>query len=114
MNDDWGSTWNRHVDVTADAEGRISDTFQLPDWFVATYSVVATGCASGTATTTFTDGNVKVASKAIGTSTTPRPFTPARRIALGTAGSPVTKTADTNGTTTGVGNNESTARSWPI
>ena len=59
MNDDWGSTWNRHVDVIADAEGRISDTFQLPDWFVATYSVVATGVESGTATTTFTDGNIR-------------------------------------------------------
>src|SRR5688500_1163124 len=58
VNDDAGETWSRDVDVTADASGAISDQFNLPDWFVASYTVTATG-ASGTATTTFTDGNVK-------------------------------------------------------
>ena len=38
VNDDWGSSWNRHVDVTADENGNINDQFNLPDWFVAQYS----------------------------------------------------------------------------
>ena len=36
VNDDWGSSWNRHVDVIADANGNITDQFNLPNWFVAT------------------------------------------------------------------------------
>ena len=60
VNDDDGQTWRREVDVTADEAGGIRDEFQLPDWFVARYSVTATGGLSGTATTGFTDGNVKV------------------------------------------------------
>ena len=58
VNDDAGETWRRDVDVVADANGAISDQFNLPDWFVAQYSVTATGASSGTATWTFTDGNV--------------------------------------------------------
>jgi len=57
VNDDAGQTWNRNVNVIADASGNISDSFNLPDWFVATYSVTATGAQSGTVTTTFTDSN---------------------------------------------------------
>ena len=59
VNDDWGSSWSRNVDVTADASGAIVDQFNLPNWFVATYRVVATGALSGSATTTFTDGNLR-------------------------------------------------------
>src|SRR5215216_7080342 len=59
VNDDVGQTWNRNVNVIADPSGNITDQFNLPDWFVATYTVTATGTVSGTATTTFTDGNVK-------------------------------------------------------
>ena len=59
VNDDFGSSWSRNTDVAADAQGQISDTFALPNWFVANYSVVATGAQSGTATASFTDGNVK-------------------------------------------------------
>ena len=33
----------------------ISDSFNLPDWFVATYSVKATGASGAVATTSFTD-----------------------------------------------------------
>ena len=55
VNDDLGQTWSRNVDVTADASGNISDSFNLPDWFVATYKVTATGAQSGVATTSFTD-----------------------------------------------------------
>jgi hypothetical protein len=57
VNDDVGQTWSRDVDVTADASGAISDQFNLPDWFVAAYSVTATGATSGTATSSFTDAN---------------------------------------------------------
>ncbi len=57
VNDDAGETWRRDVDVTADASGAISDQFNLPDWFVAQYSVTATGASSGTATWSFTDSN---------------------------------------------------------
>ena len=49
VNDDTGATWSHSADVTADVNGNISDVFNLPDWFVATYSVTATGDVSGTA-----------------------------------------------------------------
>ena len=52
VNDDFGSSWSRNVDVLADASGNITDQFNLPNWFVAVYSVVATG-PSGSATTRF-------------------------------------------------------------
>src|SRR5215211_3165469 len=47
--------WQRDVSVTADEAGEIVDRFNLPDWFVADYTVTATGERSGTAGTTFTD-----------------------------------------------------------
>ena len=65
VNDDAGETWRRDVDVTADENGAISDQFNLPDWFVAQYSVTATGASSGTATWSFTDGNVNSATIAM-------------------------------------------------
>ncbi len=49
VNDDWGSSWSRHLDVTADASGAITDQFNLPNWFVAVYRVLASGDASGSA-----------------------------------------------------------------
>jgi hypothetical protein len=55
VNDTYGASWSRNVDVTADASGQITDSFNLPDWFVSDYDVTATGSQSGTATTTFTD-----------------------------------------------------------
>ncbi|MDQ3889547.1 MAG: MBG domain-containing protein [Actinomycetota bacterium] len=58
VNDDEGRTWSFADDVIADADGVIRETFDLPDWFVATYGVTATGSdagGSGTATTSFTD-----------------------------------------------------------
>ena len=61
VNDDAGRTWSRDVDVTADGDGAIADSFNLPDWFVADYSVRATGASGSVASTSFTDGNVKVA-----------------------------------------------------
>jgi PKD repeat protein len=107
VNDDWGSTWSRNVDVLADAAGEISDQFNLPGWFVANYSVVATGAVSGIARTSFTDGNVKVKSDSgrnfdfqqtkFGSST---------NCTTG-GGSTTTGTAVASGFTVGVGNNES-------
>ena len=60
VNDDAGESWRRDVDVIADGNGTIRDEFQLPAWFVALYTVTATGPISGTATTTFTDGTVDI------------------------------------------------------
>src|SRR4051794_22541075 len=57
VNDDVGSSWSRDVDVTADGTGAITDSFALPDWFVAQYSVTATGASGAVATHTFTDAN---------------------------------------------------------
>src|SRR5919108_1108184 len=58
VNDDAGQTWSRNVNVTAGAAGTITDSFNLPDYFVAAYSVRATGASGAVATTSFTDGNV--------------------------------------------------------
>jgi trimeric autotransporter adhesin len=66
VNDDLGRTWEYTADVTADDHGAITNTFTLPDWFVATYRVSATGAQSGTVTSTFTDGNIKVSAAIIG------------------------------------------------
>jgi YDG domain len=57
VNDDAGQTWRRDVDVTADANGDLGDQFNLPNWFVATYTVSATGSSGSVAQTTFTDSN---------------------------------------------------------
>jgi uncharacterized protein DUF5979/prealbumin domain-containing protein len=57
VNDDAGQTWSLNSDpdpVTNDS-GAFTYQFQLPNWFVANYSVTATGLTSGTATTSFTD-----------------------------------------------------------
>src|SRR4029078_7819424 len=59
VNNDTGSSWSRIVDVVADETGHITDAFNLPDWFVAEYSVKSTGPISGTANWMFTDGNVQ-------------------------------------------------------
>jgi hypothetical protein len=70
--------WQRDVTVTADAEGTIGDVFELPAWFVANYTVTATGESSGVARTSFTDAivaNASVAEKAAGRNTTGNTFT---------------------------------------
>src|SRR5215203_7262571 len=58
VNDDAGQTWNRNVNVIADPSGSIGDSFNLPDWFVATYSVKATGASGAVATSSFTDSAI--------------------------------------------------------
>jgi hypothetical protein len=57
VNDDLGDTWSHDSDPdpVADEDGAFTYSFILPTWFVANYSVTATGETSGTATTTFTD-----------------------------------------------------------
>ncbi|HET9544906.1 MAG TPA: hypothetical protein VFO88_04970, partial [Gaiellaceae bacterium] len=70
VEDDQGKTWQRDVTVVADAAGAISDSFDLPDWFVATYSVRATGSSGATAASGFTDGNVQVTTNAGGPTVT--------------------------------------------
>jgi hypothetical protein len=58
VNDDAGQSWRYENDATAAADGTFSMQFNLPDWFVAVYTVTATGATSGIATWSFTDGNV--------------------------------------------------------
>ena len=62
VDDSNGHTWNHSADVTADDMGLIQDVFQLPNTFVSDYDVTATGAVSGSAATTFTDGNLQGAS----------------------------------------------------
>ena len=103
VDDDQGKTWKRTVDVAADAEGGLSDSFNLPDWFVATYQVTATGAVSGTAKTSFTDGNVKV-------DTDPKPLANVTitRTLYGGLGCTGTAQPPTSGTgTVGVGGSQS-------
>jgi hypothetical protein len=69
VNDDFGSSWSRNVDVVADADGRIADQFLLPEWFVAVYTVIAIDASGAQATATFTDGNVNI--RTVGTATEP-------------------------------------------
>jgi hypothetical protein len=58
VNDDQSNSWSYEADATADAEGAVEHRFNLPNWFVASYTVKATGASGATATTSFTDGNV--------------------------------------------------------
>ena len=65
VNDDQRQSWSLSSgtygappDPIADGSGAFTYQFQLPTWFVATYTVVATGQVSGQATTRFTDLNV--------------------------------------------------------
>src|SRR5215211_1292066 len=57
VNDEGGQTWTHdsNPDPVADANGDFTYEFDLPDWFVATYSVKATGASGSTATTSFSD-----------------------------------------------------------
>jgi hypothetical protein len=60
VNDDEGQTWSHVADVTPSADGTVTDSFELPTWFVAVYSVVATQTTETgtlTATSSFTDAN---------------------------------------------------------
>ena len=67
VNDESSRSWDRNADVVADEAGELVYTFNLPDWFVADYSVKATGESGAVATTTFTDGNIGVTSSPVAT-----------------------------------------------
>src|SRR4051794_6736387 len=60
VNDDVGQTWSHVADVTPDGGGTVTESFQLPSFFVAAYSVVATQTTETgtlTARSSFTDAN---------------------------------------------------------
>ncbi len=107
VNDNVGQTWVRESDVNADATGSIHDEFQLPDSFIAEYAVTAVGDASGTATTTFTDGNVKVASAGGRHFNFTSTLYKGSANCTGTAEPADSGTGDANGDTIGVGNTQS-------
>jgi hypothetical protein len=58
VDDSDGQTWSYTDGVTASNLGELTDQFTLPTWFVANYTVTATGNSGETATTSFTDGNL--------------------------------------------------------
>ena len=55
VNDDVGQAWKLDADVFADIGGNFTYQFQLPNFFIADYSVTATGASGGVARTAFTD-----------------------------------------------------------
>ena len=60
VDDDQGRSWQKDVNRTADPNGSFTYAFNLPTTFAALYTVTATGSSGAVATTTFTDGNVRV------------------------------------------------------
>ena len=108
VNDNAGQTWSRDVDVTADLLGNVTDQFTLPDWFVAVYGITATGPTSGTATTTFTDGNIKAHAAPAGTTfTLTKTSYASTNCTTGAGTTQVIAGVDDGGNTTGVGSAES-------
>jgi YDG domain len=55
VDDNVGQTWQYNGDITADDAGNFTLKFQLADYFIAVYSVTATGSSGASATTSFTD-----------------------------------------------------------
>jgi Domain of unknown function DUF11 len=53
-----GQIWSYSTDVTADGSGAIQASFALPNYFVASYFVTATGSSGSVATASFTDSNL--------------------------------------------------------
>src|SRR4051794_40356182 len=96
VNDAYGASWSRNVEVTADASGRITDSFNLPDWFVSDYDVTATAAQSGTATTTFTDGNASSVTGAVTDIVTHQPISGATVTCAPSGGCNGTVTTTTN------------------
>ena len=109
VNDDAGRTWSRDATVTATADGSISDQFALPDWFVATYTVTATGSTGTSASASFTDGNVVVRARSAPNSPLGVTFPAAsvRRFNNTTCTAPSTA-SNTNAFTTNANNNNYT------
>jgi hypothetical protein len=55
VNDDEGQSWRYAETITAGPDGTFRTELRLPAWFVATYTVRATGDVSGTAHSRFND-----------------------------------------------------------
>jgi hypothetical protein len=55
VNDDEGQSWQHRGTATADRSGEFTYEIRLPSWFVATYTVAATGAESGQVRWRFTD-----------------------------------------------------------
>ena len=60
VNGDVGQTWMHDADVVAGLDGWFEYRFDLPNWFVAQYTVRAIGSSGLSATTTFTDAVVEL------------------------------------------------------
>jgi uncharacterized repeat protein (TIGR01451 family) len=58
VNDDVGQSWRLDTTAVVNADGGFSASFNLPSWFVASYTVVVTGANGDTATTSFTDAQI--------------------------------------------------------
>jgi hypothetical protein len=98
VEDNTGQMWSWSGNSTAGNDGAFTTSLTLPDFFVASYLVTATG-ASGTATTTFTDGNIKVKSAGgINFGFTFQGFTGSTNCSTG-GGTTQSGTGDTNGQT---------------
>jgi trimeric autotransporter adhesin len=65
VNDNVGQTWSIRTNRQADASGAFVYQFSLPNWFVATYQVIATGQTTGVATTSFTDASSQISGKVV-------------------------------------------------
>jgi hypothetical protein len=63
VNDDIGQSWSYTTNVTADANGGFTVQFSLSIFFIANYSVTATGASGAVARTTFTDANLRINGK---------------------------------------------------
>src|SRR5439155_26585648 len=62
VDDSDAQLWSHSAYVTADATGALTHEFQLPNSFIANYSVTASGASGSTAQTAFTDaGSLAVA-----------------------------------------------------
>ena len=96
-NDTIGNSWSQTDTLTADDNGGISDDVTLPNYFVSNYDVTATGATSGTATTTFTDGNVSSLSGTVTDSGTGNPISGATLTCGATSGCNATITTTTDG-----------------
>jgi uncharacterized repeat protein (TIGR02543 family) len=55
VDDSAGQSWSYTADVTADLAGNFTNQFQLPNWFVATYTAAASDATGLRATASFTD-----------------------------------------------------------
>ena len=56
INDDVGQAWSYNGDVTADSTGVFTSQVTLPSFFIADYTVTATGTSGAIAKAAFTDG----------------------------------------------------------